>query len=39
MSSQQGERVTEFTKRKRREAGIARNEQKAHITQEAHRER
>lgn len=32
MSNQQGERVTEFTKRKRREAGIARNEQKAHST-------
>lgn len=38
MSNQQGEWVTEFTKRKRREAGVARNEHKAHITQEAQRE-
>lgn len=38
MSNQQGEWVTEFTKRKGREAGIARNEHKAHITQEAQRE-
>ena len=37
MSNQQGEQVTEFTKRKRREAGIARNEQKARTTQEAQR--